>query len=139
MRESEATKEIRKIVKPIRKNGQNVKAVFDEVVKQTLEGKSPAISQIMREKGYSESASNCLKVVRTSTWKDLTAGLPRDKIMKVFDDLISDENTDKRTRLSAAVELCKLLDFYPSKKITKYEETNAATAKYFGEKEDNGW
>ena len=35
----------------------------------------------------------------------------------MFDDLIDESNEDKRTRLAAAVELCKLHDLYPGKKL----------------------
>ncbi len=118
MRHSEAVMEIKKRNPKIRKNGGRVEAVFNEVVKQVGEGKLPAISGIMRENGYSESSSKCLKVVRTATWKQLMDSIPRDEIMNVFTDLISRENEDKRTRLEAAKELCKLLDFYPSKKFS---------------------
>jgi hypothetical protein len=118
MRHSEAVKEIKKRNPKIRKNGGRIEAVFNEVVKQVGEGKLPAISGIMRENGYSESSSRCLKVVRTATWKQLMDSIPRDEIMNVFTDLISRENEDKRTRLEAAKELCKLLDFYPTKKFS---------------------
>lgn len=135
--ESKAVKEIRKRNPKIRKNGGRVEEVFKEVVKQVGEGKIPAISGIMREKGYSESASRCLKVVRTATWRQLTDSIPRDEIMEVFTDLISRENEDKRTRLEAAKELCKLLDFYPSKKFSVNEINPKYIIEIEPEKTDN--
>jgi len=110
------SKEINKI-KPIRKNGGRVKEVFDETVKQIAKGNKPVISKIMIEKGYSQSSANCLKVTQTATWRQLLNNQDKYRIYKVFDDLIDESNEDKRTRLAAAVELCKLHDLYPGKKL----------------------
>ncbi len=110
------SREISKL-KPIRKNGGRVKEVFDETVKQIADGKKPVISRIMVEKGYSQSSANCVKVTQTATWKQLINNQDKYRIFKVFDDLIDESNEDKRTRLSAAIELCKLNDLYPGKKL----------------------
>ena len=110
------SREISKL-KPIRKNGGRVKEVFDETVKQIADGKKPVISRIMVEKGYSQSSANCVNVTQTATWKQLINNQDKYKIFKVFDDLIDESNEDKRTRLSAAIELCKLHDLYPGKKL----------------------
>jgi hypothetical protein len=110
------SREISKL-KPIRKNGGRVKEVFDEAVKQIADGKKPVISRIMVEKGYSQSSANCVKVTQTATWKQLINNQDKYRIFKVFDDLIDESNEDKRTRLSAAIELCKLHDLYPGKKL----------------------
>ncbi len=110
------SREISKL-KPIRKNGGRVKEVFDETIKQIADGKKPVISRIMVEKGYSQSSANCVKVTQTATWKQLINNQDKYRIFKVFDDLIDESNEDKRTRLSAAIELCKLNDLYPGKKL----------------------
>jgi hypothetical protein len=112
-----------KAMKPVRKNGSRVKRVFDKTMTQIAEGKKPVVSKIMLEEGYSESAAACVKVLRTATWKQLKEALPKNEIMQVFADLINEKNDDKRTRLAAAIELCKLNDLYPTKKL-KIETLN---------------
>ena len=112
-----------KAIKPVRKNGGRVKRVFDKTMKKIAEGKKPVVSKIMLEEGYSESAAACVKVLRTATWKQLKEALPKNEIMQVFADLINENNYDKRTRLAAAIELCKLNDLYPTKKL-KIETLN---------------
>jgi len=113
-----------KAMKPVRKNGSRVKRVFDKTMTQIAEGKKPVVSKIMLEEGYSESAAACVKVLRTATWKQLKEALPKNQIMQVFADLIDEKNDDKRTRLAAAIELCKLNDLYPQKKL-KIETLNS--------------
>lgn len=102
----------------VRKNGDRVKRVFDKTMNKLAAGEKPVISRIMKEEGYSDSSAACVKVLRTATWQTLKEALPKNQIMQVFTDLIDEENTDKRTRLAAAVELCKLLDLYPTKGFT---------------------
>lgn len=110
-------------MKPIRKNGGRPKRVFDRAMEMIGEGKTPVISKLMREEGYSNSSAACVKVLRTATWKQLRDAMPKTRIMKVFDDLIDETNEDKRTRLAAAIELCKLNDLYPAKQL-KIESLN---------------
>ena len=123
-----ASKEVKKL-KPVRKNGQRVKRVFDKVMTELGEGKVPVVSKTMLEEGYSESAAACVKVLRTATWKQLRDAMPKNQIMQVFADLIDEKNTDKRTRLAAGVELCKLLDLYPQKKL-KIETLNSKNEEF---------
>jgi hypothetical protein len=104
-------------LKPLRKNGDKVKRVFEKVAKNISEGKPANVSTAMREEGYSPSSSNCLKVQRTATWQQLLdASLPDDSVMNVLRDLISPDNEDKRTRLEAAKEALKLKNRYPAEK-----------------------
>ena len=128
MKFSNASKEVKKL-KPVRKNGGRVKRCFDKTMEQIGAGKVPVISKIMKEEGYSESAAACVKVLRTATWKQLRDAMPKNQIMQVFADLIDETNTDKRTRLASAVELCKLLDLYPTKKL-KIETLNEKNSEF---------
>ncbi len=121
-----------KAMRPVRKNGGRVKRVFDKTMEKISQGKKPIVSKIMLEEGYSRSASACCKVLRTATWKQLRDSLPKNEIMQVFIDLISKDNEDKRTRLAAAVELCKLNDLYPTKKL-KIETLNEKNAEFLEE------
>jgi len=116
MKLKNASREVKKL-KPVRKNGARPKKVFDRAMEMLGDGKVPVISKLMREEGYSESASACVKVLRTATWKQLRDAIPKNQIMQVFADLMDETNEDKRTRLAAGIEVCKLLDLYPSKKL----------------------
>ncbi|MDD5006536.1 MAG: hypothetical protein PHS34_07600 [Candidatus Omnitrophica bacterium] len=127
---SEKIKELKKEVKPIRANGQMIKAVFDECIKQLSEGKEPVISKIMKEMGYSDYMAKTCRAVHTATWEELKNGLPKNEIFQVFTDLISRENDDKRTRLKAAEDLVDIYDLKPAQRI-RYEEINEATEKFF--------
>jgi len=112
-----AETQIKRAFPKIRKNGERVKKVFDKVAQNIADGKPANVSVVMREEGYSPSASNCLKVQRTATWQQLLdANLPDDSVMNVLRDLISPDNEDKRTRLEAAKEALKLKNRYPAEK-----------------------
>jgi hypothetical protein len=106
-----------KHLKPIRKNGGNVVKVFEKVSEQVKNGDKPNVSGAMREVGYSESSSKCLKVTRTTTWQQLLdASIPDNSLMNVLRDLISPDNEDKRSRLDATKEALKLKNYYPAEK-----------------------
>jgi len=105
-------------IKPIRKNGSRVKRVFDKVVTAKLNGKKLSVRKAMEGEGYSQSSINCDKVLGTATWKQLIKRFNDDDLMQVFDDFISPTNEDKRVRLAAAIEMCKLKDLYPKKRLS---------------------
>ncbi len=102
---------------PVRKNGKMVEKAFQLMMAEYEAGRKPVISKIMLEAGYSPYMAKTCRVHTTMTWKQLMDNLPNAKVMKVFTDLIDESNEDKRTRLEAAKEVCKLKDLYPGKRL----------------------
>jgi len=114
------------ILKPIRKNGVLIEKAFKKYAEEYAAGRKPVVSKIMLEVGYTPHMARTCRVKHTMTWKKLLEGMANTKVMKVFDDLIDEDNEDKRTRLAAAIEVCKLKDLYPGKrlKIEALQEKN---------------
>lgn len=104
-------------LKPIRKNGDKIKKAFELTAAEYAAGRKPVISKIMLQAGYTPYMAKTCRVTTTMTWKQLMDALPNSKVMKVFTDLIDESNEDKRTRLEAAKEVCKLKDLYPGKRL----------------------
>ena len=123
-------KDIESISKPVRKNGDRVKRVFEKAITAVANGEELDLKQIQREEGYSEQSIRCGKVFRTKTWQQMKGRDLETFIGQGFLELALPENEDKRTRFSALKELAALSDMYPGKKM-KYEMINEATSKFF--------
>lgn len=106
-----------KFIKPVRKNGKKIEAAFKKIAEEYAAGRKPVISKIMLEVGYSPYMAKTCRVNKTMTFKQLLEEISDTKITKVFDDLIDSKNEDKRSRLDAAKEVCKLKDYYPGKRL----------------------
>lgn len=123
-------KDIESISKPVRKNGDRVKRVFEKAVAIVASGEELDLKQIQRDEGYSEESIRCGKVFRTKTWQQMKGRDMETFIGHGFLELALPENEDKRTRFSALKELAALSDMYPGKKM-KYEMVNEATQRFF--------
>ena len=123
-------KDIESISKPVRKNGDRVKRVFEKAMSIVASGEELDLKQIQRDEGYSEESIRCGKVFRTKTWEQMKGRDMETFIGHGFLELALPENEDKRTRFSALKELAALSDMYPGKKM-KYEMINEATSKFF--------
>lgn len=124
------SKDIKKISKPVRKNGNRIKKVFERAVTVVANGEKLDLKQIQREEGYSEESIRCGKVFRTKTWQQMKGKDIETFIGQGFLELALPSNEDKRTRFSSLKELAALNDMYPGKKM-KYEMVNEATQRFF--------
>lgn len=122
-------------LKPIRKNGDKIKKAFELTAAEYAAGRKPVISKIMLQAGYTPYMAKTCRVTTTMTWKQLMDNLPNSKVMKVFTDLIDESNEDKRTRLEAAKEVCKLKDLYPGKRL-KIEALQQKNEEFLSDEEN---
>lgn len=103
-------------LKPIRKNGDRARRVFERAAERVKAGEKPAISALMREEGYAPSTCRSLEVMKTATWKQLLETIPDNKLLSELFELATDPE-DKRTKLEALKEIFRLKDKYPAGKM----------------------
>ena len=90
-----------------------------KAIKKTIEtmgdNKPVSVSKIMREVGYSESASHNPQTLTTSkAWLDVLGGINWNKQLKQVEELGDiNKNSDKDNALKAKDMLFKLGDKYP--------------------------
>jgi hypothetical protein len=114
--------------KPIRKNGNKVKEVFDKTVEVIASGNKLNMAQIHRDVGYSEKSSLCLKAMQTATWKQLKDTVPKNEIMAKWCELAFDQE-DKRVNVAALENLGKILGLYEASKL-RIETFNEKTDEF---------
>ena len=102
--------------KPLRKNGERVKKVFERTMENVKAGEKPNVSGSMRLEGYSPSSCRALKVQDTATWKQLLDSIPENVLIGELFELATDPE-DKRTKLEAIKEFFRLKDKYPASKM----------------------
>jgi len=105
-----------KSFKPLRKNGERVKKVFERTMENVKAGEKPNVSGSMRLEGYSPSSCRALKVQDTATWKQLLDSIPENVLIGELFELATDPE-DKRTKLEAIKEFFRLKDKYPASKM----------------------
>ena len=104
------------LFKPIRKNANMIKEVFDIATKEISEGKKPNMVEIHKEVGYSDSSARCLKAMQSATWKQLKEAIPKNLIMAQWCEYAFN-NDDKRTSVAALENLGKILGLYEASKL----------------------
>jgi hypothetical protein len=87
-------------------------AAFKIMLKKMKDNEPTSLGKIMKEAGYSaNSAINPeLNLTSKKGWEMLKRKLDASGAIVAFNDLVSAENEDKRTRLSAAVEITKIVN-----------------------------
>lgn len=105
-----------KSFKPLRKNGERIKKVFERTMENVKAGEKPNVSGSMRLEGYSPSSCRALKVQDTATWKQLLDSIPENVLIGELFELATDPE-DKRTKLEAIKEFFRLKDKYPASKM----------------------
>lgn len=96
---------------------ENQKSAFNIRTKLIKEKKPVIMGEVMKEAGYSNRTSEHPGVLTASKgWEELKKTLNEDAAIKTFNDLVSDKNEDKRTRMDAAKEILKINDRYPAQK-----------------------
>jgi hypothetical protein len=73
------------------------------------------LGQIMREVGYSPNTAinPALNLTSKPGWELLKRQLDSGGAIQTFNELVSPDNQDKRTRLASAIEITKITDGYP--------------------------
>jgi hypothetical protein len=91
-------------------------AAFNKYLECLKKGERPILGKIMMAVGYSpyfsESPTNNL--TSKPGWQVLKKRLDSMGAVQAFNDLVSQENEDKRTRLASAIEITKIQGGYPA-------------------------
>lgn len=90
---------------------------FDNLIKALQSGSAFNMENIMLKAGYTKAtAHNPDKNLTSKTgWNKLLSKISDEAIISKFEEILND--TDKRSSLSAGIELLKLKDRYPDKKL----------------------
>ena len=90
-------------------------AAFKKMLEKLANKEPVVLGTIMREVGFSEVTSKNPGKNLTSKvgWEELKRELDSNGARDAFNDLVSGENQDKRTRLAAAIEITKITGGYP--------------------------
>lgn len=106
---------------PPKKRRENVVTIKQrrafEVYLKHLKNKEPmSMEKILIESGYSPSTAKhaSKKITHSRGWDILKKELDGEGAKDAFNDLVSRENEDKRTRLAAAIEITKIQGGYPA-------------------------
>ena len=87
------------------------KTAFDKIVKNMSEGNPKTAGEILTESGYGKIALQPSRILDSKGFQELLSGVnDQDILSKFYEILLSD---DKRSALSAGIELLKLKDRYP--------------------------
>jgi len=96
---------------------ENQKQAFNIRTKLIKEKKPVVMGEVMKDAGYSNRMSEHPGVlIKSKGWEELKKTLNEDDAIKTFNDLASDKNEDKRSRLDASKEILKINDRYPAQK-----------------------
>jgi len=89
-------------------------AAFKLMLEKFQKHEPAILGEIMREVGYSTATSinPGANLVKTVAWQSMKRELDSGGARDTFNELVSPRNTDKRTRLAAAIEITKITDGY---------------------------
>ncbi len=90
------------------------RTAFDLMVKNIAKGNPKTMEQILVEAGYHKISKQAIRVYDSKGFQKLLAKVDDQKILDKFEEILMDE--DKRSALSAGIELLKLKDRYPTPK-----------------------
>lgn len=90
-------------------------AAFKKMLEKLAKSEPVVLGSIMREVGYSPAtAINPTKNLTSKVgWDSLKRELDSGGARDAFNELVAPQNTDKRSRLAAAIEITKITDGYP--------------------------
>ena len=93
----------------------NQQTAFKIMLERLMKHEPIVLGKIMKEAGYADAT--CVNpeanLISRPGWEVLKRTLDSNGAIQTFNDLVAPDNEDKRTRLSAAIEITKIQDGYP--------------------------
>ena len=91
-------------------------AAFKKMLEKLAKHESVILGTIMREVGYADATAinPGLNLTSRPGWDLLKRELDSNGARDAFNELVAKQNTDKRTRLAAAIEITKITGGYPA-------------------------
>ena len=111
----------------MKKSTPRQQAAFKKMLEKLAKHEAVVLGTIMREVGYSDATAinPGLNLTSKEGWEQLKRELDSNGARDAFNELVSKQNTDKRSRLAAAIEITKITGGYPqqeSKVIGLFEK-----------------
>ena len=94
------------------------KLAFSNLLEALQNGGAFNMKEIMLKAGYTEATTKCPDKNLTSKkgWNQLLAKIDNQDILNAFTEVMNDPS-DKRSRISAGIEMAKLKNLYPDKHL----------------------
>jgi len=91
------------------------KKAFDNLLENVRKTTPDTKEQILVKSGYKKISKQPSRIFESKGFKELLAQIDDNVILNKFYEILQD--TDKRSSISAGIELLKLKDRYPDKKL----------------------
>ena len=87
------------------------RTAFKNIAENITSGNPETMGQILVKSGYKKISKQPIRIVNSKGFQELLAEIDDKEILNKFYEILRDE--DKRSSLSAGIELLKLKDRYP--------------------------